>query len=137
MPVFEDVRLSWKEKEHVLPGDTMLRTIAQVEDVLSIGKLYEAMAKRTLPLAKLSICYGIMLRAAGMEISDDEVYAGMFEDSGNGLQRKAFQAVGLLMAMMIPTSAIRARSEAKGKVEAAAKPASSPNATNSSSAKDG
>lgn len=137
MAIFEDIKLSWKGKEHVLPADSMLRTIAQVEDVLSIGKLYESIAKKSLPMAKLAICYGIVLRAAGAEVSDDEVYDGMFANDGESIQRKAFQAIGLLQSLMLPPSAIRSRAESKGKAGEATGPASSPNATSSSSAKDG
>lgn len=129
--------MSWNGKEHVLPADAMLRTIAQVEDVLSIGKIYEAMARQSLPMAKISQCYGIMLRAAGVAVSDEEVYAGMFEGDAQSVKRRAFQAIGLLQALMIPPEAIRARADKRSKAVAAKGRASSPHATGSPSGKGG
>lgn len=136
---FEDVKLSWKGRDYVLPADAMLRTIAQVEDILPLGRLYESMFKKSLPIAKLSMCYGIMLRAAGVEASDDEVYTGLFEDGGKSMQAKAMQAIALLQALMIPPDALRSKEDkpAKGEPATGSRAASSPSATSSSSGKAG
>jgi len=136
---FEDVKLSWSGKDYVLPADAMLRTIAQVEDIMPLGSLYQAMFRKTLPIAKLSMCYGIMLRAAGVEVSDDEVYEGLFEDAGRSMQAKAMQAIALLQALMIPPAALRKEEDkpAKGVRATGSRAASSPSASSSSSGKAG
>lgn len=138
MPIFEDVRLSWEGRDYVIPADQVLRVIARLEDVVTLGALHRFLASGVLPLAKIAAAYGIALRAAGAEVTDEHVYAGMF--TGRELQKRAAAALTALQTMMIPPEAIRAQmGQAAGNARAAAsrRGASSPRRTASRSDKAG
>jgi hypothetical protein len=100
MPVFEEIRVSWKGREHVIPPDQVLHTIARVEGTLTLAELGRYQLAASMPLAKLSQAMGIVLRAAGARASDDEVYTSLF---GQGeIQTRALRVISTLQMMMIP-----------------------------------
>lgn len=135
MAIFEDVRLSWKGREHRIAADRVLRVIAAVEDVITLGALHRAMTAGSLPLAKLATAYAIVLRHAGVDVTEEEVYAGMF--SAGDMKERAVGAVALLQTLMIPPESLR-KAEAAGNGAAAAERAgSSPKRTSSRSGKAG
>lgn len=135
MPLFEEVRLKWNGAEYVIPPDNVLTAIAKIEDVLTLGELANYQGRGRLPLAKLAIAFGAVLRHAGCRVKDEEVYAVMFGNGGQDLQRESYVAVFTLQRMMIPPPSLQA---APGKVEGgvAATPPSELS-TSSPSAKDG
>lgn len=108
MHLFEEVKLTWGGKEYTIPPDGMLRCIAEIEDVMTLGELANAQGKGRLPLAKLSTAFAIALRHAGASVTNEEVYAGMFEGGGVELRRRSMTAVFMLQAMMIPPESLRA-----------------------------
>lgn len=108
MAIFEPVTLTWSGKDYVIPADGVLRCIAQVEDVITLGTLHTFISKGNLPLAKIAGAFGVALRAAGCRVTDDEVYSGMFTAKGAELQRRAFEAVAVLQQLMIPPEHLRA-----------------------------
>lgn len=128
--MFEPIEVKWGERSYKLQPDGILRAIADVEDVLTIGELYVYQARRdTLPLAKLALAYATLLRHAGAQVTAEQVYAAMF--SGDDLQSRAISAIQTLQMLMIPPSALRERA-APGKPEAAGeRAASSPNSSSS------
>lgn len=135
MAFFEEVQLSWKGKSYAIAADNVLMAIAKIEDVLTLGELATCMANRRLPLAKLAAAFGILLRHAGAEVSNDEVYSGMFAEAGRHLQQQAFAAALTLHKLMVPPEHLRA---AEGKAAAGARrAASSRKPTSSRSARDG
>lgn len=138
MGIFSDVRLEWGEAAFTITADRVLGAIAVVEDHITLGDLG---ARKSLPLAKISMAYGAVLRYAGAKVSDDEVYNAMFRDKGRRLQRAASEAVFALQVLMIPPEHLRAPAEETkpGKAEASEEPraASSPSATSSRSAPPG
>lgn len=100
--IFEDYTIAWHGMDHVIPAGSMLRVIASVEDVVTYGELLGFARRRTAPFAKLAQAYGIVLRAAGVAISDDDVYAGMF-----GIDISAdmiLDAINGLFGLMLPPS---------------------------------
>lgn len=132
---FKPVTFSWLGQEYTVPADRVLYCIAEVEGVLTLGDLASMQSRSRLSLAKLAIAYGIALRFAGVQVKDEEVYAGMFKDAGAELQRRAFGALFTLQALMVPPEHLRAE---PGKANGGADPAaSSPSATSSSSDKAG
>lgn len=138
MRVFEEVTLSWKGQDYKIPPDQMLRTIAEMEGMLSLGDLAQMSLGRT-SLARLSMAYGIALRAAGATVNDDEVYFSMFGEKAErakDVAERMRNAIFGLQSIMIPPEHLRA--EPGKKPEAAGKrAASSPQRTSSSSVKAG
>lgn len=114
MALFDDIKLEWAGKAYTIPANKVLGAIARVEEIVTISDLAQAAKKQTLPLAKLSMAYGSLLRYAGAQVEDDEVYGGMFgsqEEAG-----RTATAIGGLLAMMIPKNARLTQGSASGNV---------------------
>lgn len=120
MPVFEEVKLAWGGKEYVIPPNQVMVCIAKVEDVLTLGDLTRAHERNVVPMAKVAIAFGRVLRHVGADVSDEDVYRGMF--AGADQKLRAWEAVNLLMAMMMPPDIVKkqlAEEAPSGKVPAA------------------
>ena len=106
MAVFDDIEMDWKGVTYTLKGDSqIMRALAAVEDHITIGELVAGQQKGSLPLAKISAAYAAMLRQAGArQITDAEVYAGMWEDGFS--QEHIHEAINALLATMMPPGAI-------------------------------
>lgn len=129
MPIFEEVRLKWKEREYPIPSGQVLRCIAAVEATgLTLGQLITDAGGARVPLATLSQALGAALRFAGAQVTDEEIYDGLFSDPA-GLRVQAMVAVVTLQALMIPPARMR---EAQEKVEAEGKAAAGTAAGSSS-----
>lgn len=106
MAIFDDVELEWEGVKYTLKGDgQIMKAIAAVEDSLTLAELFQGQESGRIPLAKLSMAYAILLRHAGArQISDAEVYAGMW---ANGADASAIQeAITSLLALMMPQSVL-------------------------------
>jgi hypothetical protein len=132
MRVFEEVTLSWNGQDYKIPPDQVLRTIAEIEGVITMGDLAQMSLGRPM-LAKLAMAFGIALRAAGAIVTDDEIYFGVFGDKTDRvktIRERAHRAIFSLQSLMIPPEHLRA--EPGKKPEAAGKrAASSPRRTSS------
>lgn len=137
MPLFEKVEVEWKGQKRGIPPGSILRLIAQVEDVITYIELYGYVAESRVPLAKLAMAHGVILRAAGFNVSDEEVYDEMWTQEGVNMQQQSQQAVMTLQLLMIPPAHLRAKEGASGKDKAATSAESSPPPTASASASNG
>lgn len=99
MRAFDDIPLEWGNRKFVIPANAVLRTIASVEDVVTLDELQGFAARGTAPMAKLAMAWGSVLRQGGCRVTDDEVYSGMFQ--GETLKQTAAATTALLY-MMIP-----------------------------------
>jgi hypothetical protein len=116
MAIFDPVILVWHGKRHTIPADRVLKTIARVEEVLTYQELGEyASGSRNPSISKLCMAYGAVLRSAGAEVSDDEVFAGMFDAN---TAETVSTAVVSLMSMMIPKSSASKASKSEGNAPA-------------------
>lgn len=112
--VFEDIRLAWDGQPVVIPANRVLGAIARVEDVITFGELAEAARSNRYSVARLSRAFGAVLRYAGVEVGDDEVYAGVF----SGKTHNVAASISVLLQMMIPPASLT-----RGKSEGNAPPA--------------
>ncbi len=100
MSIFDPIRLQWEGKEYFIPADQVMQAIARVEDTCTADELGRYLKRKAMPLAKLSTAYGDLLRFAGAEVSNEDVYAGMFSE---GPKRQAMiVAISVLLTMMVP-----------------------------------
>ena len=104
----QDIVLVWREVEYRIEAREVLPLIAKVEEILTLGEIYESSQKGTLPLAKLSMAYGTVLRYAGAKVTNEEVYSGMFLP---GDKKAAFVAVNALLTMMVPPEHLQEKGE--------------------------
>lgn len=102
MKSFEPIPLYWEGKEYIIPSRKIMPAIARIEDVVTLTELQEYAARGTMPIGKIAMSYGAVLRFAGANITDEEVYSGMFGAEGQDQQATAMIAVQGLMEMMMP-----------------------------------
>lgn len=98
--VFEDITLGWNDKNYVIPADRVLGAVARIEHHVTLQELLAYGERGTAPMAVLARAYASVLRYAGAQITDDEVYKGMFSD-GDTLKIVDDLMSGLL-GMMLP-----------------------------------
>ena len=108
--VFEPVELTWQGRTFVIPPERMLKAIAKIEAVLSFGELARS---ENIPLTKLAAAYGAVLRHAGARVTDEEVFAALFD---TGASSAAGVLVGLWM-MILPPSVRKKFSEVQATAE--------------------
>lgn len=134
MAIFEDVPIKWDGKEYTIRGNEVLRLVAKIEELFTMGELHDCLMLGRVPFAKLAMAYSVILRHVGLtNITADEVYDKMFKDGGQELRSRGIQALVTLQTLMIPPEHLKeAAGQAPGKGSAAiAGPAaaSSPSST--------
>lgn len=107
MSIFKTIELSFKNKSYKIEPTNVMRCLAQIEDVITLQDLSNA---NRIPLVKLSQAYGIALRHAGANVSDEDVYECVFEEGGSAM---VSSAVAGLLSMMIPPAKFQAVASAK------------------------
>lgn len=110
MGVFDDIRLNWQGTDYVIPANKVMGAIARIEDVITLTEIYEASQQRSVKFSRVASAYGAVLRHAGADVTDEAIYAGMF-DGGNAAAAVRDALTGLLN-MMIPPTAKSAQKEA-------------------------
>lgn len=102
MSIFDDIRLKWDGVQYIIPHHRVLRAIAAVEEVATFDEFNNFAKRQTAPLAKIAMAYGVLLRFAGHNITDEDVYQGMFANGGASMA----QTVTAVVAMMMPNQRI-------------------------------
>lgn len=110
--IFQPVALTWGGREYVIPPDQVLKAIAIVESILTLGQLHNAMMAGAVPFAKLSQAFAAVLRYAGAQVSAEEVYAAMFQ-GGDEMRTRAMHAIQALQMLMIPPVHLQQRAAAQ------------------------
>lgn len=139
--MFQQLTYEWEGRSYVLPPDRVLRTIAAVEEVLTLGQLHNYQRQGTLPMAKLAQAFGIMLRAAGAMVTDEQVYNGMFgEGKATDVRDRMLAATVSLQMLMIPPERLKHFKAQQGNKQATRtrkRAGSSPSSTKPSSVTNG
>lgn len=117
-PVFQPVKVSWKGADYTIAPNRLMRCIAMIEEIVTLPFLSKCWVSGELPYAKLAMALGAVLRYAGANVTDEEVYAEMFK----GPERRMLAAATLqtLMVMMFPPEHLRELQEASKKAQAGA-----------------
>lgn len=83
MQGFDEVTLTWRGEDYIVPADRQLMLVAKIEDALSgdSGKQAIALLLRPEgpPYARLAQAFGAALRFAGCHVSDDEIYLSIMD----------------------------------------------------------
>lgn len=96
---FEETKLLWQGKEYTIPSNRMMGAIARIEDVVTLSELRAFSTRGGAPVGKLAMAYGAMLRYAGADVTDDDVYITLF---AGGDQVAIITAIKNVMLMMVP-----------------------------------
>jgi hypothetical protein len=108
MAVFQDITLSWKGEEYIVPANKVMRLIAKVEDEINLQELNRDQGP---PLAKVAMGYAVALEYAGAKnVTGDDVYAEFFS---GGAAQSAVDAVGGIMMIMVPPSTYQPQADPK------------------------
>lgn len=100
-----DIKIEWKGAAGLIPATQVLPVVAKLEDIITIGELAEAVQKQTVPLAKLSMAYGVILRAAGIGVPDEDVYSDMVDQQGD--PRFILNSIYTLLMLVLPSGNMR------------------------------
>jgi hypothetical protein len=129
MAIFEEVRLEWGGKEHVIPPDRIMGAIAVVEELVTFVELSHELQTRQFRLGRLAQAYAALLGYAGAKVSTEEVYAALFRRDGADETLRAASAVVTLLMIMVPPAA---REKATAPAEEAGAPAGKPESPSAS-----
>lgn len=111
--IFDDIMLSWRGTEYKVPANKVMGAIKRIEDHVTVHDLLgmteaggddgkSMVIRRTgLRLAMLASGYAAVLNYAGADLTEEEVYQGLFEGKGEA-QANAVAAISGLLQMMIP-----------------------------------
>ena len=109
--IFKEVRLHWGDAEHVIASSEVMRVIAIIENHITLGDLSRWAGTNSVPLGRLAMAYGSVLRFAGVKVSDPEVYASFFKSAE--MADRVARSIGELLMLMIPPDAAKAAEEGK------------------------
>lgn len=100
---FDDVTLIWRDREYTIPARNMMGAIARIEDHVTMPEMQRFGERGTAPISRLSAAFGSVLRFAGCQVKDEEVYSAMFE--GGDAAIAVSTSIRTLLAMMVPKNA--------------------------------
>jgi hypothetical protein len=98
MAVFEDVVFGFKGDEYTVKATKIMRLIAMIEDIVTLGDLTSGKVK----LSKLAEAYTACLNYAGAETEIETVYESLFGTDGAGNVQASITS--LIMLMLPPSS---------------------------------
>jgi hypothetical protein len=102
MSRFRDVELAWGGKTYVLPSNKLMAVIMRVEDTITLAELVAALSQGRPPMARIATAYSEVLRYAGCQVTDEDVYIGLFKDNKD--HENAMKALSGLLVLMAPPS---------------------------------
>ena len=110
---FDDVTLTWKGQDYVVPANRQLMLIAKIEDALSGDSGQQAVSilfrKEGPPHSRMAAAFGAALRYAGANVADEEVYLSIHQDIASGsidqVAAKVNMMVLSLLSIISPPSA--------------------------------
>lgn len=125
MSVFRDVTITWRGKDYIVtPSIRMLRTIEMMG--ISLFSVATSISSGAPAFASLSSIAGVMLRSAGADVSDDDIYAEMQKSLTSGNAQSIVEMMGVILVAFNPveedTGKADAQSASQSKVRAKSKP---------------
>lgn len=124
MSIFEDITLGWDDKKYVIPSDRVMGAIARVEEHVTMRELAEyASSPSGSRFARVSMAYASLLRYAGAQVTDEEVYKKLTkvftgDDKKDNSAPVIYAAVFGLLSLMLPPDSMRDLGDSAGKGEA-------------------
>ena len=109
--IFDPIELTWNGKTYRIESHNILKAIARVEEHFTLVQLIEQAKTNSVSTSKLAMAYGTVLRFAGAEVTDEEVFEGVL---GVGTMKAEDMATHLttLLSMLLPRS-VKALAEAE------------------------
>lgn len=71
----KEIKLSWKDKEAVIPEDGVFLAADAVEDHVTVGELLQMRSQRgKIRFVRLSMAYAALLQSAGIFVTPSEIH---------------------------------------------------------------
>ncbi|MGE0366933.1 MAG: hypothetical protein AB7Q00_14495 [Phycisphaerales bacterium] len=102
MSRFDPIEVEWKKKKYKIEPNRVMKAIAIIEETVTLVELYGALANNRIPLSRLSMAFAAVLRYAGADVKDEDVYASMFGADQVVKQENIALAIIALLSMMQP-----------------------------------
>ena len=105
MIVYPEVTIEWAGKEHEIK--VTMKVINKIEQTVSLAGLISRVQTGDVPLSHLAVVYANMLRSAGVQVADDDVYGAMFGEKGESelTQQEVINAAVTALAACFPSNA--------------------------------
>lgn len=103
MGVFQDIELEWEDRVYTIKSHRVMGAIYRIEDIITLQEFQKYAVKGTAPIGKLCGAYGAVLRYAGANVKDEDVYDLVFK--GDGAAEEVTAAILNLISMMLPPHA--------------------------------
>jgi hypothetical protein len=107
--VFEQVTISFKDKDYTIPPDRVMGLIEVLESIIPVEDILDTKP----PRAKIARAYSQAIRYAGGDVSQDEIYSEFFTGGLVAVR----DAITALVMMMIPPEHLRNNTPAAGEDE--------------------
>src|SRR5690554_7449802 len=99
--VFQTVELGWRGEQYdITPSMAVLN---RIEDKVSLSRLAHRLATGDPPLSQLATVIGVLLREAGADASDEEVYQELMTGDSDAVKDMA----GAVMMAVFPNSRLK------------------------------
>lgn len=94
--VFETVHITWQGEEYDIVPD--METLNIIENKVSLSRLAHRLSVGDAPLSHLASVLAVLLRSAGADAPDDEVYRELMTGETDAVQDMA----GMVMTAVFP-----------------------------------
>ena len=97
---FDPIQLRWQDRDFTIPANRVMMAIAIVEDVLPLHRIASMAASGDINLTRVSMAYGAVLRFAGGEVTDEEIFKSLISSPDQSMI--AASSLQTLLMMMVP-----------------------------------
>lgn len=103
--IYPEVSIEWAGANYSTKAT--FKIINKIEQTVSLAGLVTRVQSGDVPLSHLATVYGNLLRGAGVNVSDEEVFASMYgADTDSGLSQEDIVALaGSALTACFPTNA--------------------------------
>lgn len=106
MTMFAPVELKWRDEVAKIPPGKILGAIACVEEHVTLSELATEAQTGRLRMVRVARAFGSVLRYAGLQVTDDEVYTELYGGNPEEAKQRIFDSIMLLMTLMVPPGAV-------------------------------
>ena len=89
--VYQDILLEWKGVEYTIKPS--MRLLHDIEQKFSISRVAHRITTGDVPLSHMASIVGIMLRSAGADVTDDEVFSELMQGDAQVVQNMAIALI--------------------------------------------
>jgi len=89
--VYQDILMEWEGVEYTVKPS--MRLLQDIEQKFSISRVAHRITTGDVPLSHMASIVGIMLRSAGAEVTDDEVFSELMQGDAQVVQDMAIALI--------------------------------------------